>query len=144
MFIRASTKEKNWKSWLPTFRFWKSQANFWEVPIFHALIIRVQVPVLNHITKRKWKCVLLFQLRFVDTTTLVDLYNYRVFVSILLFLNLLQHSTVINNNFICSELKFEHNASKLESQPVINRALKHVNISVLSKRFLPEKHPMQT
>ena len=59
----ASTKKKSWKSWFSTFRLWKSQANVLEVPIFCALIIRLQVPILNQITN-KWMCVILFQLWF--------------------------------------------------------------------------------
>ena len=37
-------------------------------PIVCALLIKVQAPILNHITKCKWMCEILFQLWFVDTT----------------------------------------------------------------------------
>ena len=49
-------------------------------------------PLSSIILQSKWKCVILIQLWFVDTT------KSLVFVSIVLFLNLLQHSTVMNNN----------------------------------------------
>jgi len=85
-------REKSWKSWRPTFRFWKSQAIFLEVPIFSALIIRVHAPILNHITKRK--CVILFHLWYVDTTKNVDLY----IESLLAYCIISQFITTFNSN----------------------------------------------